>query len=488
MSPSSVATQYETVIGLEVHVQLKTASKLFCPDATRFGDPPNTNTCPVCLGYPGALPVLNKQAVEFAIRLGLALGFDIPEVCKFDRKHYFYPDLPKAYQISQFDMPVCANGTLTLSNGRLVRINRAHLEEDAGKLVHAGADGLAGSDYSLSDLNRAGTPLLEVVSEPDMRTGEEAREYVTTLRNIVRYLGISDGNMEEGSMRCDANVSIRPVGTTTLGTKAEVKNMNSTRAVQRAIEFEVERQTALLENGERVRQETRLWNDATASTIMMRSKEGSADYRYFPEPDLRPLVIPRAWIEDVRRTLPELPQQRFERLTGSAVGLPDYEATLLVENKAIGDFFERALTTGANPKTLANWLLGDITGWLKTEKREIAETQLTPEALAELIALLEANTIGSAVAKKLLPILLNEGGSPKKLVAERGLAQVSDEGKLRELIAEAIAANPKQAEQYRAGKEQLIGFFVGQIMRASGGSADPAALPPLLKTMLNATD
>lgn len=481
---TAVATKYETVVGVEVHVQLKTQSKLFCPDATAFGSAPNENTCTVCLGYPGALPVLNKQAVEYAIMLGLALNCNIAKVSKFDRKHYFYPDLPKAYQISQFDMPVCEHGHMTLSNGTNVRILRAHLEEDAGKLVHAGAEGLAGSDYSMSDLNRAGTPLLEIVSEPDIRTGEEAREYMTNLRNIVRYLGVCDGNLEEGSMRCDVNVSIRPEGSTTLGTKTEVKNMNSFRAVQKAVEFETKRQIELVESGGKVVQETRLWNDATQETITMRTKEGAADYRYFPEPDLKPLIISEEWINSVKKQLPELPQQRLSRLI-SEFGLPEHDANLLVDNKELGDCFEEASAHNKNAKALANWLVGDIMAWLKTEKKDLSDLPFSGTILADLVSLLDEKIIGSAIAKKLLPELLEKGGSPKAIVEERGMAQVSDEGALKTEIQKVINANPQQVEQYKAGKDKLIGFFVGQIMKATKGSANPEVVTKLLKEMLS---
>ncbi len=480
---TATQTQYETVVGLEVHVQLKTKSKLFCPDATRFGEHPNMNTCPVCLGYPGVLPVLNLQAVEYAIMLGLALNCEIAEFSKFDRKHYFYPDLPKAYQISQYDMPIASHGHMVLSNGRTIRILRAHMEEDAGKLVHAGAEGLAGSDYSLSDLNRAGTPLLEIVSEPDIRSAEEAREYMSQLRNIVRYLDVCDGNLEEGSMRCDANVSIRPAGGTELGTKTEIKNMNSFRAIQRAIEYEVQRQIDTLSSGGQVVQETRLWNEATGTTLSMRTKEGADDYRYFPEPDLRPLHIDREWLDEIRSRLPELPHQRYEKLTGP-FGLSEYDAGLLVETKELGDFFEAAVRHTNNYKALANWLMGDITGWLKAEKQELADTMLTPEALAELVALQDNNTIGSAVAKKLLPELLTTGGMPARIVEERGMAQMSDEGELRRIVQGVIDNNPKQAEEFRGGKEKVLGFLVGQVMRETKGSANPEVVNRLFRELL----
>lgn len=476
-------TQYETVIGLEVHVQLKTDSKLFDPSPNAFGDEPNVNINTPCLGLPGALPVLNERAVEYAIKLGLALNCQIAEVTKFDRKQYFYPDLPKGYQISQYDYPICEHGSMTLSNGRHVRILRAHLEEDAGKLVHAGSVGLAGAEYSLVDLNRAGSPLVEVVSEPDIRSAEEAREYMQQIRNIVRYLDVCDGNLEEGSMRCDANVSIRPVGNTEYGTKTEIKNMNSFRSVQRAIESEVARQIEIVESGGRVTQESRLWDEATQSTKTMRSKEEAHDYRYFPDPDLRPLAIPRERVEHLRQTLPELPHQRYERLI-SGFGLSEYDAGVMVEFKEMGDFFELASEHTDNYKALSNWIQGDITAYLKNNKLSIFETQLTPRALAELVHLVDQNTISSAMAKKLIPELLEKGGEPEKLVQEKGMAQISDAGALRGLIQKVIDANPDNVAAYRDGKDKLFGFFVGQVMKESKGSANPELVNELLKEML----
>ncbi len=475
--------QYETVIGLEVHVQLKTDSKLFDPSPNSFGDEPNVNINTPCLGLPGALPVLNERAVEYAIRLGLALNCQIAEVTKFDRKQYFYPDLPKGYQISQYDFPICEHGSITLSNGRHVRILRAHLEEDAGKLVHAGAVGLAGSDYSLVDLNRAGSPLVEIVSEPDIRSAEEAREYMQQIRNIVRYLDVCDGNLEEGSMRCDANVSIRPVGSTEYGTKTEIKNMNSFRSVQRAIESEVARQTEILESGGRITQESRLWDEATQSTKTMRSKEEAHDYRYFPDPDLRPLAIPREQVEHLRQTLPELPHQRYDRLI-QGFGLSEYDAGVMVEFKEMGDFFELAVEHTDNYKAVSNWIQGDITAYLKNNKVSIFETKLSPKALAELVHLVDKNTISSAMAKKLLPELLEHGGEPETLVQEKGMAQISDTGALRTLIQTVIDANPGNVEAYRGGKDKLFGFFVGQVMKESKGSANPELVNQLLKEML----
>ncbi len=481
-SLASTQTKYETVIGIEVHVQLKTKTKLFCGCSTQFGVEQNQNTCPICLGMPGVLPVLNQQAVEYAILAGLALNCQIAEVTKFDRKQYFYPDLPKGYQISQYDQPICYDGYLDILGTR-VRIERAHMEEDAGKLVHAGAAGLAGSTHSLVDLNRAGTPLLEIVSAPDIRSSEQARVYVETLRNIVRYLGVCDGNLEEGSMRADANVSIRPVGSSTYGTKTELKNMNSFRSIQRAIDYEVQRQIQLVEEGERIIQESRLWNEATGMTASMRSKEEAHDYRYFPEPDLRPVVISREWVEERRQSMPELPLQRLSRFQ-EAFGLSEYDAGVLVDFKELGDFFDAAAKHNSNYKALANWLMGDITAYLKANQKGLDETKLTPELLAELVKLIDAGTINSAAAKKILPDLIETGASPETLVQQKGLSQISDEGAVKQLIEQVLAQNPAEVESFRNGKEKVFGFLVGQVMKASRGTANPELVNRLMMELL----
>ncbi len=481
-SAVAAQTKYETVIGLEIHVQLKTATKLFCSCPTRFGAEQNRNTCPICLGNPGVLPVLNRQAVDFAILAGLALNCEIAPLTKFDRKQYFYPDLPKGYQISQYDRPICGMGYLEVM-GQKIRITRAHLEEDAGKLVHAGAAGLAGSTHSLVDLNRAGVPLLEIVSEPDIRSSEQARAYAETLRNIVRYLGICDGNLEEGSLRCDANVSIRPMGATEYGTKAELKNMNSFRSIQRAIDYEVQRQIEIVESGERVVQESRLWNDATGTSAPMRSKEEAHDYRYFPEPDLRPLVIPVEWINDLKAKMPELPEQRLARLKDQ-FGLSDYDASVLVEFKELGDFFDEAAEYTTHYKALTNWLMGDITGYLKSSQKKLEDSKLTPKALAEMIAMVDSSKISTAIAKKLIPDMVETGKSAEALVEEQGLAQVSDEGEIRKICEQVIADNPDNVAQFRAGKEKLFGFFVGQAMKLSRGKANPELVNRLMGELL----
>ncbi|MBX9879757.1 MAG: Asp-tRNA(Asn)/Glu-tRNA(Gln) amidotransferase subunit GatB [Candidatus Obscuribacterales bacterium] len=474
--------KYEAVIGLEVHAQLKTKSKIFCGCPTDFGGNPNDHVCPVCLGMPGVLPVLNKRAVEFAIRTGLALNCEISETSKFDRKNYFYPDLPKDYQISQFDQPVCLGGHLTI-NGKKLRIHRAHLEEDAGKLVHAGAAGLHGSDYSLADYNRCGIALLEIVSEPDMRSPEEARAYLEELRTIVRYIDICDGNLEEGSFRCDANVSIRPVGQKEFGTKAEIKNMNSFRAVQRAIQSEIERQSELLDKGERVVQETRLWNESTGTTFPMRSKEEAHDYRYFPEPDLVPLAIDRAWVEEIRKTLPELPEARRTRyVEQSQLSLDD--AIVLVDSKELSDFFDVVLKLGTPAKQAANWLIGPVTAHLKENKLDINETPMTPENVRDLVDAIGKGVLSSTTAKQVLAEILAKAGNVEDVIKEKGLAQISDEAGLKDTVAKIINDNPGQLEEFRSGKTKLRQYFFGEAMKATKGKANPQIVNKLLDEML----
>lgn len=478
-----IIAKYETVIGLEVHAQLKTKSKIFCSSATEFGQEHNSQVCPVCLGYPGVLPVLNKKVLEYAILTGLALNCEIAKHSKFDRKQYFYPDLPKNYQISQYDMPVCKSGYLNI-NGKKIRINRAHLEEDAGKLVHAGAAGLAGSTYSLVDYNRTGIPLLEIVSEADISSPEEARLYMEELRNIVRYLGVCDGNLEEGSLRCDANISIRPVGQKELGTKAEIKNMNSFRALQRALEFEIERQIELVESGGKVVQETRLWKEDEGITISMRSKEEAHDYRYFPEPDLVPMEISAEWVHEIRERMPELPQHKRERYV-KELGLSEYDAEVLVNSIEMALFLDKAALLKTNVKAVVNWLNGDITAYLKEKKITIDKTELTPEALAEMVNLIEKGTISNAIAKKIIVQLLETGGSPQKIVEEQGISVISDEGALKETVKKILAANSSEVEKYKSGKPQLFGFFVGQVMKETKGRANPETVNKLLKAELD---
>lgn len=476
-----IRDKYEVVIGLEVHAQLKTKSKIFAPDGTDFGNEQNSQISPITLGMPGVLPVLNKKVVDMAILTGLALGSKIPNRCKFDRKQYFYPDLPKGYQISQYDEPICVGGHLDIQ-GKRIGITRAHLEEDAGKLVHAGANGIAGSSYSLVDLNRAGTPLLEIVSEPDMRSSDEAKAYTEELRNILRYIGVCDGNLEEGSMRCDANISVMPKGSKEFGTRAEIKNLNSFRSLQRAIEYEIERQIELVEEGERVIQETRLWDDNSSETRSMRGKEDAHDYRYFPEPDLMPLEISQEWIDRVKATMPELPNAKRERYM--SLGLSDYDAGIIVEQMELALFFDKVIELGANIKISANFLMGEIAAYLKEEKISINETKLTPENLVELVNLIEKGTISNNIGKQIIFTMLKEGTNASTIIEKQGLSQISDEGALKEIVQKIISSNPEQVESYKAGKTQLLGFFVGQVMKETKGRANPKTVNELLNELL----
>ncbi|MEP0872130.1 Asp-tRNA(Asn)/Glu-tRNA(Gln) amidotransferase subunit GatB [Trichocoleus desertorum AS-A10] len=487
-----VKTQYEAIIGLETHCQLKTDTKIFCNCSTEFGGDPNSQICPICMGMPGVLPVLNQKVLEYAVKTGTALNCQIAPFSKFDRKQYFYPDLPKNYQISQFDLPIAEHGWLEIelvdSDGNPARkrigITRLHMEEDAGKLVHGGSDRLAGSSFSLVDYNRTGVPLLEIVSEPDLRTGQEAAEYAQELRRIIRYLGVGDGNMQEGSLRCDVNVSIRPVGQEAFGTKVEIKNMNSFSAIQKAIEYEIERQTQALATGERIVQETRLWEEGSQRTISMRVKEGSSDYRYFPEPDLTGIQVTTEQLEQWRSELPELPAQKRHRYE-TELGLSAYDARVLTDDRSVAEYFETAIAAQASPKPTANWIMGDIAAYLNANKLSITEIGFKPEALAELVKLIENNTISNNAGKEILPDLLANGGSPAKIVEERGLAQLSDPDAIAAIIDEVIASNPKELEQYRGGKTKLLGFFVGQVLKKTSGRANPKLTNQLLAQKLN---
>lgn len=488
-------TQYEAVIGLETHCQLNTATKIFSSSSTKFGEPPNTLIDPVCMGLPGTLPVLNQKVLEYAVKTGLALNCQIAPYSKFDRKQYFYPDLPKNYQISQYDLPIAERGWLEIElvdkeagtvTPKRIGITRLHMEEDAGKLVHGGSDRLAGSTYSLVDYNRAGVPLLEIVSEPDIRSGQEAAEYAQELRRILRYLGVSDGNMQEGSLRCDVNISVRPVGQKEFGIKVEIKNMNSFNAIQRAIEYEIERQIAAIANGERIIQETRLWEEGSQRTISMRVKEGSSDYRYFPEPDLGPIEVTPTQLEDWRSQLPELPAQKRQRYEAE-LGLSAYDARVLTNDRATAEYFEAAIAAGAPAKQAANWIMGDISAYLNSNATlTIHDLALKPDHLAELIGLIEDRTISNAAAKTILPELLTQGGSPQAIVERDGLGQISDAATLATLIDEVLAENPKELEQYRNGKTKLLGFFVGQMMKKTGGRCDPKLTNQLVAQKLNA--
>ncbi len=484
-------TQYEAVIGLETHCQLSTESKIFSASSTAFGADPNQNIDPICAGLPGVLPVLNQKVLEYAVKVGLALNCEIAPYSKFDRKQYFYPDLPKNYQISQYDLPIAQNGWLEVElldeEGNITRkrigITRAHMEEDAGKLVHAGSDRLSGSTYSLVDLNRAGIALLEIVSEPDLRSGQEAAEYARELRRIVRYLGASDGNMQEGSLRCDVNVSVRPVGQAEFGTKVEIKNMNSFNAIQRAIEFEIERQVAAIETGETILQETRLWEENSQRTISMRTKEGSSDYRYFPEPDLTPIEVSPEQLKQWESELPELPAAKRKRYE-EELGLSAYDTQVLTDDRDVAEYLEATIAAGADAKQAANWVMGDVTAYLKESKLDIGAIALKPAILAELIDLIENKTISGKIAKEILPELLEKGGSPKKLVESKGMTQISDTGAIESAIDEILAANPDKVEQFRSGKTKLQGFFMGQVMKKTQGRADPKLTNQILAKKL----
>ncbi len=472
--------QWETVIGLEVHAQLKTHTKLFCSCSTRFGEAPNSNTCPVCSGYPGVLPVLNASAVELAMRAALALGCEIPPMSRFARKNYFYPDLPKGYQISQYELPLAVDGHLEIPSGestKRVGILRVHMEEDAGKLMHA--DGPS----SLVDLNRAGTPLVEIVSHPDMRSAAEAADYVRTLRSILTYADVCDGNMAEGSLRCDANVSVRPMGSEKFGTRAEIKNMNSFKFIEKAILYEVERQIELIEDGRKVVQETRLFDSKTGRTESMRSKEEAHDYRYFPEPDLPPLLISPARIEEVRAQLPELPTARRERFE-SELGLPAYDARVLTESRELADYFEAVIAGGATPKAASNWVMGEILRSMKGETPSPADLKWPAKYVAELIAMVEAGTISGSAAKTVIAEGLASGKPPTEIVAAKGLTQINDDDALVSEVDAVIAASPGEVEKFRAGKEALLGFFVGQVMKRTGGKANPKKLNELVRARL----
>ena len=479
---SDYKDKYEMVIGLEVHAQLKTNTKIFAREGCEFGKNPNTETSTVTLGMPGVLPVLNKECVNMAILTGLALNSEIPNRCKFDRKQYFYPDLPKGYQISQYDEPICQGGWVQISNKK-VGVTRAHLEEDAGKLVHAGAAGLYGSSYSLVDLNRAGTPLLEIVSEPDMRSSQEAREYVENLRNILKYIGVCDGNLEEGSMRADCNISIRPIGQKEFGTRAEIKNVNSFRSLVRAIEYEFVRQAEILEDGGKVIQETRLWDDNAGITSSMRGKEDAHDYRYFPEPDLMPLEISREWVEKIRATMPELPAQKAQRYIDA--GLSEYDANVLVNQIEMAMYYDKLLEKGADAKTASNFLMGEVAAFLKEEKISIEESKLTVENFVKLLDLLKKGTISNNIAKALIVDILNTGKDAQALVEEKGLSVISDESSILPIIQKIIADNQEQVAAYKCGKDKLFGFFVGQAMKETKGRANPQLLNKLLKEELD---
>ncbi|MCP1312603.1 Asp-tRNA(Asn)/Glu-tRNA(Gln) amidotransferase subunit GatB [Paenibacillus tyrfis] len=474
--------KYETVIGLEVHVELHTNSKIFCGCSTAFGAPPNTHTCPICLGHPGVLPVLNKQAVEYAMKASMALNCQIATESKFDRKNYFYPDSPKAYQISQYDKPVGEHGWIEIEvNGETKRIGitRVHLEEDAGKLTH-----VDGGHASLVDFNRVGTPLIEIVSEPDLRSPEEARAYLEKLKAIMQYCDVSDVKMEEGSLRCDANISLRPYGQQEFGTKAELKNMNSFRGVQRGLEYEEWRQADVLDSGGKVVQETRRWDEAQGKTLTMRSKEQAHDYRYFPDPDLVALHIDDAWKARVRESIPELPDARKKRYV-SEYGLPSYDAEVITSSIKVADFFEESLNFTKDAKAVSNWIMGDLLGYLNANNLELQDVKVTGKGLGEMIGLMEKGTISSKIAKTVFKTMLETGKAPQTIVEEQGLVQISDEGAILAVVEQIVAGNPQSVADFKAGKEKAVGFLVGQVMKETKGKANPGLVNKLIIEVLN---
>ena len=469
--------KYETVVGLEVHVELHTNSKIFCGCSTAFGAPANSHTCPVCLGHPGVLPVLNHQAVEYAMKASMALNCQVADISKFDRKNYFYPDSPKAYQISQFDQPIGEHGYIDIEvNGETKRIGitRVHLEEDAGKLTH-----IDGGYASLVDFNRVGTPLIEIVSEPDIRSPEEAKAYLEKIRTIMQYCDVSDVKMEEGSLRCDANISLRPYGQAEFGTRAELKNMNSFRGVQRGLEYEQIRQAEILDEGGIVVQETRRFDDAAGKSFSMRGKEEAHDYRYFPDPDLVKLNISQEWKDAIRATIPELPDARKARYT-SQFELSDYDAEVITSSKKIADLFEESLSYTKDAKGAANWIMGDLLAYLNSNNKELADVALTGQGLGEMLGLLEKGTINGKIAKTVFKTMIETGKLPGQIVEEQGLVQISDEGALLAIVDAVLERNPQSIEDYRAGKEKAIGFLVGQLMKETKGKANPALVNKLL--------
>jgi aspartyl-tRNA(Asn)/glutamyl-tRNA(Gln) amidotransferase subunit B len=486
-APELLGGDWEAVIGLEIHVQLSTRTKMFCGCSLSFGDPPNTHVCPICLGHPGVLPVTNEKAVEYATRIALALDCHIAPYTIFHRKNYFYPDLPKAYQISQYDLPLGVGGHLDveMEDGSMFRvgITRVHMEEDAGKLVHAGASGrIAGADYSLVDFNRGGTPLVEIVTEPDIRTPDQARSFLTQLRSLVQQLDVSDVNMEEGSLRCDANVSVRHPGQP-LGTKTELKNMNSFRFLHRGLEAELERQLDSLETGERIVQETIHFDPVSGRVSSLRSKEEAHDYRYFPEPDLPPIELDAAYVERVRASLPELPAARKERLIGQ-YGLAPKEAGILAANKALGDYFETLAGLTGDPRVSVNWVLGDVSAYLNAAGIDVGACPVEPRGLGELLGLLKDGTLSGKMAKEVFEGMCESGKPAKDIVAEKGLGQISDTGALEAIVARLVGANPGPAEEFRRGRDKVLGFFVGQVMKETKGQANPAMVNELLRKYL----
>nr|WP_277995542.1 Asp-tRNA(Asn)/Glu-tRNA(Gln) amidotransferase subunit GatB [Desulfitibacter alkalitolerans] len=476
---------YEAVIGLEVHVELKTKSKIFCGCSTEFGAKANTQVCPVCLGMPGVLPVLNKKVVEYAILAGLSLNCQIAEFSKLDRKNYFYPDLPKAYQISQYDLPLCKNGYLEIEAGHILKrigITRIHIEEDASKLTHEG-DTISQAEASLVDFNRGGVPLIEIVSEPDLSSPQEAVEYLANLKAILQYIDISDCKMEEGSLRCDGNISIRPVGAKEFGIRTEIKNINSFKALQKALEYEIERQKSILQSGEKVIQETRTWDESRGITLPLRSKEEAHDYRYFPEPDLVPIKVDSKWLNSIKAALPELPQAKKVRFVED-FGLPVYDAEVLTKDKELAQYFEEALPSYNDPKKLSNWIMAEFLRLLNAEQISVSESLVKPKEMAELLNLVEEGIISGKIAKEVFEDMFKTGEKPQQIILERNLGQISDEGKLREIVKEVVRNNSKSVEDFRSGKEKAFGFLVGQIMKETKGQANPQLVNSILKEFL----
>ena len=487
-----ISESWEAVIGLETHVQLKTKSKIFTAASTAFGDAPNTHIDPVVCGLPGTLPVLNEKVLEYAVKTSLALNLNVAKQCKFDRKQYFYPDLPKNYQISQFDEPLAEDGWIEVEVAqkgketyvKKIGIERLHMEEDAGKLVHAGSDRLAGSKYSLVDYNRAGIALVEIVSKPDIRTGREASEYAAEIRRTVRYLGVSDGNMQEGSLRCDVNISVRKGPKSPFGTKVEIKNMNSFSAIQKACDYEINRQIRTYEEGGNIYQETRLWDEAKQITKSMRSKEGSSDYRYFPDPDLGPIEISNNQKQEWMNQLPELPSTKRKKYVKD-FALSPYDARVLTDEIDMANFFEATVLFGADPKLSSNWITGDIAGYLKVNKMNFNSMKLDAKNLAEMIGLIANNTISGKIAKEILPEIITENISPQKIVEDRGLAMISDISFLEVIVDELIRNNPDKVKAFQSGKTKLLGFFVGQLMQKTKGKADPKLANKIISEKLN---
>ncbi|XP_061987076.1 glutamyl-tRNA(Gln) amidotransferase subunit B, chloroplastic/mitochondrial isoform X1 [Populus nigra] len=480
---------YEAIIGIETHVQLSTLTKAFCGCPYNYGAQPNTSICPVCMGLPGALPVLNSKVIEFAVKLGLALNCKLSFNSKFDRKQYFYPDLPKGYQISQFDIPIASNGYVDLDlpvefggGHRRFGITRVHMEEDAGKLLHSG-----NGSFSQVDLNRAGVPLLEIVSEPDMRNGIEAAEYAAEIQRVVRYLGISNGNMQEGSLRCDVNVSIRPIGQSEFGTKVEIKNLNSFSSVNRAIDFEISRQVLLHSQGQgnSIVQETRLWEEGAQKTVTMRKKEGLSDYRYFPEPDLPEVILKKEYVNSIQNSLPELPEMKRRRYEN--MGLSMQDVLFLANDINVAKFFDATIAKGADVKLATNWIMGDIAAYMKNEKVSINDIKLIPQELAELIASIKGGTISGKIGKEILFELIEKGGTVKGLIEEKNLVQIVDPAEIEKMVDKVLSENPNQLEQYRAGKTKIQGYFAGQVMKLSKGKANPGLLNKILQQKLNAS-